>query len=150
MAIVVEKDVAQGSGAKSFDNVEIYSYGDEVCLEENGDGDSELVKDNDKQSTLSAPLESRKSQKRTCENDFKLQNISSQMEDVAMTLQKRSKSKLDEDFFIKIVMKIERFEKEFLGNTFDHLVEWKNLVNGFLEKCDKLRRIWFQKFKENN
>jgi len=113
MAIVVEKDVAQGSGAKSFDNVEIYSYGDEVCLEENGDGDSELVKDNDKQSTLSAPLESRKSQKRTCENDFKLQNISSQMEDVAMTLQKRSKSKLDEDFFIKIVMKLKGLRKSF-------------------------------------
>jgi len=41
-------------------------------LEEKGDGDSELVKDNDKQSISSAPLESRKSKKRTRESDFEL------------------------------------------------------------------------------
>ena len=63
MAIVVGKDVVQGSGAKSFDDIEIHSCGDKICLEEKGDGDSKLVKDNDKQSTSSIPLESRKKQK---------------------------------------------------------------------------------------
>jgi len=57
MAIVVGKDVAQGSGTKSFDDIEIHSWGDKICLEEKGDGDSELVKDNDKRSISSAPLE---------------------------------------------------------------------------------------------
>jgi len=150
MAIVVGKDVARGSGAKSFDNIEIHSCGDKICLEEKGDGNSELVKDNDKQSTSSAPLESRKSKKRTRESDFELQNISAQMEEVAMALQKISKSKLDVDLLYQEVMKTEGFDEEFLGNAFDHLVERENLAKGFLAKSDKLRRIWLQKFKENN
>ncbi|KAJ8433345.1 hypothetical protein Cgig2_004498 [Carnegiea gigantea] len=53
MDIVVGKDVARGSGAKSFDNVEIESLG-VTNLEEKGDGDDEFVKENDKQSTLNA------------------------------------------------------------------------------------------------
>jgi len=61
MAIAVGKNVARGSGAKSFNDVEIHSCGHKICLEGKGDGDSELVKDNDKQSTPSAPLKSRKS-----------------------------------------------------------------------------------------
>lgn len=60
MAIVVGKDVARGSSAKSFDDVEIQSHG-AANMEERGDGDDEFVKENDKQSTSSAPLESRKS-----------------------------------------------------------------------------------------
>jgi len=47
-------------------------------------------------------------------------------------------------------MKTERFEEDFLGSTFDHLVERENLAKGFLAKSDKLRRIWLEKFKENN
>jgi len=94
MAIVVGKDVAQGSGAKSFDDVQIHSCGDKICWEEKGVVDSELVKDDDKQSTSSTPLESRKSRKRTHGNDFELQNISSRMKEVSMALQKISKSSL--------------------------------------------------------
>ncbi|KAJ8432336.1 hypothetical protein Cgig2_020685 [Carnegiea gigantea] len=81
MAIVVGKDVAQGSSARSFDDVEIYSHGDTTNLE--GDGDSEFMKDNDKQSISSAPLELRKIQKRTLDDDLELQNISNQMGEVA-------------------------------------------------------------------
>ena len=47
-------------------------------------------------------------------------------------------------------MKTEGFEEEFLENAFDHLVERENLAKGLLAKSDKLRRIWLQKFKENN
>jgi len=47
-------------------------------------------------------------------------------------------------------MKTEGFEEEFLGNAFDQLVEREHLTNEFLAKSDKLRRIWLQKFKENN
>ena len=94
MATVVGKDVARGSGAKSFHDVEIQSLG-VTNLEEKGDGDDEFVKENDKQSTSSAPLESRKNRKRTRDDGLEIQNISSQMEEVAMALQKISKSKLD-------------------------------------------------------
>ena len=72
------------------------------------------------------------------------------MEEVAMALQKISKSKLDVDLLYQEVMKTEGFDEEFLGNAFDHLVEWENLAKGFLAKNDKLKRIWLQKFKENN
>ncbi|KAJ8428051.1 hypothetical protein Cgig2_027622 [Carnegiea gigantea] len=60
MAVVVGKDVAQRSGAKFFDDVEIHSHGNTTNLEEKGDGDSKFMKDSDKQSASSAPLESRK------------------------------------------------------------------------------------------
>jgi len=63
MAIVGGKNVAQGSSAKSFDNVEIPSHGDKINVEEEDDGDSQLVKDNDQQSTASAPVESRKTKR---------------------------------------------------------------------------------------
>ena len=62
IVVVVRKDVARGSGAKSFDDVEIQSLG--------GDGDDEFVKENDKQSTSNAPLESRKSRKRSRDGDL--------------------------------------------------------------------------------
>ncbi|KAJ8441646.1 hypothetical protein Cgig2_019780 [Carnegiea gigantea] len=100
IAIMVGKDVARESGAKSFDDVEIKSHG-VVNLEEKGDGDDESVKENDKQSTLSVQLESRKSRKRACDDDLKLQNISTQMVEVAVTLQKISKFKLDVDLLYK-------------------------------------------------
>ena len=72
MAIVVGKDVAQESGAKSFDDVEIHSHGNTTNLEEKGNGDSEFMKDNDKQSSSSALLKLRKSRKRTRDNDLEL------------------------------------------------------------------------------
>ncbi|KAJ8425036.1 hypothetical protein Cgig2_006496 [Carnegiea gigantea] len=147
MAVVAGKDVAQGSRAKSFDDVEIHSRGNSINLEEKGDGDSEFMKDNDKQSTSSAPLESRKSRKRTRDDDLELQNISNQMGEIALALQKISKSKLD---VYQEVMKTEGFEEEFLGTVFDHLVKRENLAKGFLAKSKKLWRIWLQKFKENN
>ncbi|KAJ8445218.1 hypothetical protein Cgig2_024424 [Carnegiea gigantea] len=53
MAVVVGKDAARGSGAKSFDDVEIHSHRNTANLEEKGDGDSEFMKDNNKQSTSS-------------------------------------------------------------------------------------------------
>ena len=52
MAIVIGKDVARGSGAKSFDDVKMQSHGT-TNLEEKGDSDNEFVKENDKQSSLS-------------------------------------------------------------------------------------------------
>jgi len=50
MATVVGKDIARGSGAKSFDDIEIQSLG-ALNLEEkgNGDNDDEFVKENDKE-----------------------------------------------------------------------------------------------------
>ena len=116
-------------------------------MEEKGDGDTELVKDNDKHSTSSAPLESRKSRKRTRENDFELQNISSQMEEVDMALQKISKSKLDVDLLYQEVMKTKGFEEEFLGNAFDHFVELENLVNGFYQRMTSLEEFGFQNLR---
>jgi len=71
MAIAVGKDVARGSGVKSFDDVEIQSH-EAVNLEEKGDGDDGFLKENDKQSTSSASLESRKSRKRTRDDNLEL------------------------------------------------------------------------------
>jgi hypothetical protein len=149
MATVVGKDVARGSGAKSFDDVDIQSHGT-TNVEEKGEDGDEFLKENDKQSTSSAPLESRKSRKRTRDDGLEIQNISSQMAEVAMALQKISKSKLDVDLLYQEVMKTEGFEEDFLASVFDHLVERENLANGFLAKSDKLRKFWIEKFKENN
>ncbi|KAJ8436610.1 hypothetical protein Cgig2_029856 [Carnegiea gigantea] len=112
IATVVEKDVTRGSGAKSFDDVETQSLG-VTNLEEKGDGDDEFVKENDKQSTSSAPMESRKTQTRARDDDSELQNISTQMAKVVMALQKISKFKLDVDLLYQETMKIEGFEEDF-------------------------------------
>jgi len=53
MVVAVEKDVARGSGVKSFDDVEIQSHGT-MSMEERGDGDDEFMKENDKQFTWCA------------------------------------------------------------------------------------------------
>ncbi|KAJ8429590.1 hypothetical protein Cgig2_008561 [Carnegiea gigantea] len=148
MAIVVGKDVARGSGAKSFDDVDIKSLG-VTNLEEKGDGDDEFVKENDKQLTSSAPLESRTSRKRARDDDLELQNISTRMAEVAIALQKMFKSKLNVDLLYQEVMKTEGFEEDFLGSAFDHLVQREHFAKGFLAKSDKLRRIWLEKFEEN-
>jgi len=85
MAIVIGKDVTKGTSVKSFDDVEIQSHGT-INLEEKGEGDNKFVKENDKQWTSSAPLESRKCRKRTRDDDLELQNISTQTAKVAMAL----------------------------------------------------------------
>jgi len=127
IAIVVGKDVARESGATSFDDVEIQSLG-VTNLEEKRDGDDEFLKENDKQSTSSAPMESRKIRKSIRDDDLELQNISTQMAEVAMALQKISKSKLDAELLYQEVMKTEGFQEDFLGSAFDHLVERENLA----------------------
>ena len=147
---MVGKDVARGSGAKSFDDVEIHSHKNTANSEEKGDSGSEFMKNNDKQSTSSVPLESRKSRKRTRDDDLELQNISTQVGEVALALQKISNSKLDVDLFYQEVMRTEGFEEEFFGSAFDYLIGRENLAKGFLAKSKKLRRIWLEKFKENN
>jgi len=63
------------------------------------------------------------------------------MGEVATTFQRISKSKLDIDLLYQEVMRIERFEEEFLGSAFDHLVKCENLAKGFLVKNDRLKRI---------
>ena len=149
MATVVGKDVARGSGAKSFDDVDIQSHGT-TNVEEKGEDGDEFLKENDTQSTSSAPLESRENRKRTRDDGLEIQNISSQMAEVAMALQKISKSKLDVDLLYQEVMKTEGFEEDFLVSVFDHLVERENLANDFLAKSDKLRKFWIEKLKDNN
>ena len=60
------------------------------------------------------------------------------------------KTKLDVDLLYQEMMKTEGFEDDFLGSAFNHLIERENLAKGFLLKSDKLRKIWLEKFKENN
>ena len=72
------------------------------------------------------------------------------MGEIVTALQRISKSKLDVDLLYQEVMRIEGFEEEFLGSTFDHLVECENLAKGFLAKNGRLKRIWLEKFKESN
>ena len=50
MATVAGKDVARGSGAMSFDDVDIQSHGTTNVDEKGEDGD-EFLKENDNQST---------------------------------------------------------------------------------------------------
>jgi len=149
MAVVVGKDVTRGSYAKSFNDI-VQTREETINLEEKDNGDSDTVKKNDKQSTSSVPVESRRGRKRAHEDDTDLQTISAQMGDVAAALQMISKSKLDIDLLYQEVMRIEGFEEEFLGSDFDHLVEHKNLGKGFLAKNYRLKRIWLEKFKESN
>uniref|UniRef100_A0A7C9CQJ2 Uncharacterized protein n=1 Tax=Opuntia streptacantha TaxID=393608 RepID=A0A7C9CQJ2_OPUST len=111
MAVVVGKDVARGSCAKLFDDI-AQACEETINLEEKGDGDSETIKENNKQSTLSVPLESRRGRKRAHEDDSDLQNISAQMGEVAAALQRIFKSKLDVDLLYQEVMKIEGYEEE--------------------------------------
>ena len=85
MAVVVQKDVAKGSCAKSLDDI-AQVHEQTINLEEKGDGHSETIKENDKQSTSTVPLESRKQQKRAHKDDSDLQNISAQMGDIATAL----------------------------------------------------------------
>ena len=59
MAVVVGKDVASGSCAKSFDDI-VQTQEETLNLEEKGNGDNETIKENDKQSTSSVPVESRR------------------------------------------------------------------------------------------
>ena len=62
MAIVVGKDVARGSCDKSFDDI-AQAHEEAINLEDKGDGDSETIKENDKQSTSSVPLELRRGER---------------------------------------------------------------------------------------
>ncbi|KAJ8420621.1 hypothetical protein Cgig2_024211 [Carnegiea gigantea] len=134
MTVVVGKDVAQESGAKSFDDVEIHSHGNAINFEKKGDGDHEFVKDSNKQSTSSAPLESRKSRKRTHDDELTRQNISTQIGEVTITLQKISKSKLDVNRLYQQVMKTKGFEEDFLGRA---ITRFANTINLMAEHNNK-------------
>jgi len=115
MAVVVGKDVTRGSYAELFDDI-AQAHEETINLEEKGDGDSEIVKENDKKSTSSVPLQLRR------------------RDEVAIALQRISKSKLDVNLLYQDVMRIEGLEEEFLGRAFDYLVERENLGKSFFSK----------------
>lgn len=152
MAIVVGKDTARGNFSKSFDDVELQSRENVINLEDKGDDENEIVKD-DKQSASSnvQPLESRRTRKRAreveAEVDPAMQLISTQLGLVAEALQK---FKLDIDQLYKEIMKMEGYEEGFLGSAFDYLVEHENQAKGFLAKSENLRKIWLENYKEKN
>ena len=78
-------------------------------------------------------LESRRGRKRARKDDSDFQNISSQMGELGVALQRISKSKLDVGLLYQEVMRIEGFE-ELSGSTFDHLVKRENLAKGFEQR----------------
>ncbi|KAM3247797.1 hypothetical protein P3L10_009564 [Capsicum annuum] len=121
MSLVCGNDWARGVCAKSFEDIDFDSF-------------SEKDNDND----LEGPsIEKRYASNRSFSN-----------QEVATTIGRMVDSRLDVIKLYEEVMEMEGYNEEFLGDAFDYLVQSDTLAKAFMVKNQNLRKVWLERFKQ--
>ncbi|GAV72589.1 LOW QUALITY PROTEIN: Myb_DNA-bind_3 domain-containing protein, partial [Cephalotus follicularis] len=132
MALVIGKDMATGSFAKSFvdvdmqENMNIYY----LAAEEEGETEREAKGKQTISSTVTSS-QARSHRKRN-RDELPLDLVATQLGEIAIAISKLSRNELIVDDLYKEVMKIEGLEELVLVNAFDYLVENEKQAKAFM------------------
>ena len=149
MAIVVGKDMATGSFAKSFNDINVEE--NEVNSINIEDDSLEEVTAG-KATSSYAPSSQAKSQRKRSRSFTSLEDcvekVSGQLGELAKAVNNLSQNQLNVDKLYKEVMKMEDegFEHSSLGDAFDHLMENVNQAKAFIAKDNDLKKVWLRNF----
>ena len=152
LAIVVGKDMAMGSFAKSYVDIDIEQDNRE-STEMVADNGEEGVVDKGKNVVESSTTGSKisKSHKRgrapLC-NDSVLTDLSNQLKEIDVALKEINRGPVDYNslYFEVMAMVADGYSEDMLAIAFDHLYENKKAARGFLAKNAKLRKLWMDSF----
>nr|XP_016477418.1 PREDICTED: uncharacterized protein LOC107798904 [Nicotiana tabacum] len=131
-------DQARGD-CKSFDNI-----GLDCSSEKGNDNDVEgPSKEKDVQDVVSKTSQVKASCKRSRSSDVQdvVNDISSKLGEVVMTISKIADSRLDVTRLHEEIMAMEGYEEEFLGEAFDYLVQSDMLAKVFMAKNQNLHKV---------
>ncbi|PHT42956.1 hypothetical protein CQW23_16981 [Capsicum baccatum] len=75
-------------------------------------------------------------------------DISIKFGEVAMAIGRMVDSRLDVTKLYEEVMAMEGYNEEFLGDAFNYLVQSDTLPKTFMVKNQNLRKVWLERFKQ--
>ena len=143
MAVVVGKDLATGSFAKSFVDVNLETpFVPKTSVEQK---DVTSARSSEVRATSSGTKQHRKRNR----SNEDIEKMSQQLGEVAAALNKISANKLDINQLHEEIMKIEGYSEEFLDLVFEHLVQNEKLGKAFMAKSQRLRLISLERFKKD-
>nr|XP_027076068.1 uncharacterized protein LOC113699922 [Coffea arabica] len=147
MAVVVGKDLATGSFAKSFVDVNLETpfvpkTSVETSVEQK---DVTSARSSEVRATSSGTKQHRKRNR----SNEDIEKMSQQLGEVAAALNKISANKLDVNQLHEEIMNIEGYSEEFLDLVFEHLVQNEKLGKAFMAKSQRLRLISLERFKKD-
>ncbi|PHT98122.1 hypothetical protein BC332_32947 [Capsicum chinense] len=141
--LVCGNDRARGDCAKSFEDIDFDSFS-----EKDNDNDLEGPSiENDAQVIEASQIKASRKRKRS----FVVQDIgdiSIKFGEVATTIGRMVDSRLDVTKLYEEVMAMEGYNEEFLGDAFDFLVQSDTLAKAFMVKNKNLRKVWLERFKQ--
>ncbi|XP_075665074.1 uncharacterized protein LOC142634673 [Castanea sativa] len=129
LAIVVGKDMAIGSFAKSYIDLD--------TQQENGD-DTEIVADNGKEGVV----------EKGGEGEECGRIIHHRLKEIAIALKEINRGPIDYPSLYSKVMAMNSngYSEDMLATAFDHLCETRKAARGFLAKNAKLRKLWMNSY----
>ncbi|KAF3614629.1 hypothetical protein FXO38_31938 [Capsicum annuum] len=137
-------DPSVGDCAKSFEDIDFDSFS-----EKDNDNDLEGPSiEKDVQETEASQIKASRKRKCSFEMQDVIGDISIKFGEVAMAIGRMVDSRLDVTKLYEEVMAMEDYNEEFLGDAFNYLVQSDTLAKTFMVKNQNLRKVWLERFKQ--
>ncbi|KAM3394712.1 hypothetical protein P3S68_003715 [Capsicum galapagoense] len=144
ISLMCGNDRARGDCAKSFEDIDF-----ECFSEKDNDNDIERPStEKDVQVTKASQGKASHKRKRSFEVQDIVGDISIKFREVAVTIGRIVDSRLDMTKLYEEVMAMEGYEKEFLDDDFDYLVQNDTLAKTLMAKNQNLYKVWLEQFKQ--
>ncbi|PHT75374.1 hypothetical protein T459_18896 [Capsicum annuum] len=144
MSLVCGNDRDKGDCATSFEDIDFDSFS-----KKDNDNDLEGPSiEKDVQVTKASQIKASRKRKRSFEVQDVVGDISIKFGEVTTVTGRMIDSRLDVTKLYQEVMAMEGYNKEFLGDAFDYLVQSNTLAKAFMVKNQNLRKAWLQRFKQ--
>ncbi|KAH1083407.1 hypothetical protein J1N35_023168 [Gossypium stocksii] len=145
MALVVGKDMATGSFARTFADIDLDDDNiDSVPIDCENEATEEVI------TNVSSSSTSKRKRKKAQESveDEQIKFVSEQLGEIANALKQFTADKTPHLYEEVMSMEIEGFDDDFLCSVFDYLVSHESEAKAFLVKSKKHIKIWLQKFSQ--
>ncbi|PPS16327.1 hypothetical protein GOBAR_AA04245 [Gossypium barbadense] len=145
MALVVGKDMATGSFARTFADIDLDDGNhDSVPIDCNNEETKEV------KTKVSSSGTSKCKRKNAQESvvDEQIKFVGEQLSKIANALEQFTVDKTPHLYEEVMSMEVEGFDDDFLCSVFDYLVSHESGAKAFLVNSKKHRKIWLQKFSQ--
>ena len=150
MALVAGKDMASGSFAKSFTDIDLdeTNEADSIFVDVET-GVNEEVRGKTSSSIATSQPRSHRKRKKDQESveDDKRDSMAEHLGEIANALKKFTDDQVITAHLYDQVMSIEGFDEESLVAAFDYLMDHEKQAEGFMVKNNYLRRVWLEKLE---
>ena len=151
LAIVVGKDMAMVSFAKSYVDIDTEQDNGESIEMVSDNGEEGMVEGKnvvESSTTGSTISKSRKRGRAPLSDDSVLTNLSDQLKEIAVTLKEINRGPVDYTslYFEVMAMVVDVYSEDMLATAFDYLCENKKVARWFLAKNAKLRKLWMDSY----